>query len=539
MDPRRWRLLVLVLIAIGAPASVGGQDPTTVPVDPPAPTDATADPAAASDDPQRARLDLSLEDAVRLALSHNLDIAIERRTRERVAREETIADAAFDPLFRTSYTLARFRAPSVSQLDFGLGVVSNEIAVNPFENDRWDVGVSGLLKTLGTSYTVDATGSRSDNPESSIFSLNPRYSSGLGIEFTQPLLRGFGDDTVNTQLRIASRDAEISRLELRRRVEDTLVAVVDAYWDLLFTREDLEVKNNALLEAQELLQINQRKLQVGSGTELEVLDAEANIETQRSGIIDAENAVQNAEDRLLDLINAPEYRQGGFQNPLFIDAEIVPTTEVDVESVELSLEESVDRALLQRIEVQQAVLNVLNSQDLVDQAEDSVLPRLDVIAGWRNSGLEEDFGGSWDELFTGTYYDWNLGVVFEVPIGNRAARERRSQARLDRESARLDQARIVNSIVLGVTQAVRDVRSAQQRVQTTRKTTELRQEQLDGEKRRLEVGASTSFQVLQIQQDLLEAQRAEIESQVILLKAMTAYRQRTGDVLPVLGISID
>lgn len=539
-------ILAAVLIATVLGAQAPPEAPTapagTPPQEPSAPSAATPGAApseqsapALPEEPELPAMELTLQDAIRLALGYNLDLRVDRLSEDRIRREERIADAAFDPLFRTSYNLARFRQPSVSFLDFGS--TTSTISVNPFEADQWDVGISGLLKT-GTSYSIVAGGTRGDNPDSSIFSLNPRYSSSVELQLTQPLLRGFGDDTVLTDLRVASRDAEISNLELRARIEDTCVSVANAYWDLLFARKDLDVKEQALLEAQELLAINQRKLDVGSGTEIDVIDAEANIETQRAGIIDARNARENSQDTLLDLINAPQHRQGGLENPLFIQVEIVPTTEPNLEDVELSLADSVKRAMEQRTEVEQSVLSIQNREDLLDRAEDDVLPRLDLTGSWANSGLEEDFSGSWEELGSGTYYDWSVGVLFEVPLGNRAARERRAQARIDRASARLEQQRVINSVVLGVTQAVRDVRSAQQRLQTTRAATRLRQEQLDGEKRRLQVGASTSYQVLQIQNDLLEAQTSEVQSTVALLKAMTSYRKQTGDVLTVLGIEV-
>ena len=481
-------------------------------------------------------MELTLDDAIRLSLSHNIDLRLQRLTEDRARRDRLVADAAFDPLFRTSYTLSRFRQPSVSFLDFGSNI--STIAVNAFASDRWDMGVSGLLET-GTQYSLVAGGSRNDNPDSSIFSLNPRFSSSVELQLTQPLLRGFGDDSVLADVRVTARNAEISKLELHRRIEDTLIAVANSYWDLLFTRKDLEVKLQALVEANELLDINRRKLQVGSGTEFDVIDAEANIETQRAGIIDAQNALENAQDSLLDQINAPKFRRGGVENSLFLDVEIVPVTVPDLEDINLSLERSVDLALEQRIEIQQQVLTIQNSEDIFQRTADDALPRLDLTGSWTNSGLEDGFGGSWEELGSGTYYDWSLGIVLEVPIGNRAAKERRSQARIDRSSARLDLQRTINTVVLGVTQAVRDVRSAQQRVQTTRAAVRLRTEQLDGEKRRLSVGLSTSYQVLQVQNDLLEAQTSEVESIVFLLKAMTEYRRQTGDVLESLGIEIE
>ncbi len=485
--------------------------------------------------PTRPKMELSLPDAIRLALGHNVDLKIERLTAERSKRDRIIADAAFDPLFRTSYTMARFRQPSVSFLDFG--EATSTITVNPFENDSFDLGISGLLST-GTSYSITAQTNRSDNPDSTLFSFNPRYSSGVRIQLTQPLLRGLGEEAVLADVRIAARNAEISSLELERRVEDILVVVANAYWDLLYARKDLEVKEQGLLEATDLLDINRRKLQVGSGTEIDVIDAEANIETQKAGIIDARNALDNAQDSLLDQINAPDYRLGR-DNPLFIDVEIVPTTEPAFEDLELSLADSVDTALDERVELRQSRLTIENAEDLYDRASNDLLPSLDLIGSWTNSGLEDGFSGTWRELSGGTYYDWSVGLVFEIPIGNRAARERRSQADIDRSSAQLDRERTVNSIVLGVTQAVRNVRSAQQRVLTTRAATRLRSEQLDSEKRRLERGLSTSYQVLQTQNDLLEAQTTEVESVVLLLKAITAYRKQTGEVLGIFGIELN
>ncbi len=528
---------VLILIVTLGGIAPAQDDPTP----PPDPAGAVAGATGGKatplllQEPKLPEMELALEEAIRLALIYNLDLQTDRLAEDRFRREVKIADAGFDPLFRTNYTLSRFRQPSVSFLDFGS--TTSQIAVNPFESDRWDAAISGLLKT-GTSYELTVGGARNNNPESGIFSLNPRYSSSVELQLTQPILRGFGDDTVLTGLRVASRNVEISSLELRSRVEDTCVAVANAYWDLLFARKDLEVKEQALVEAEELRAINQRKLDVGTGTEIDVIDSEANIETQRAGIIDARNFRGNAQDALLDLINDPAKRVGGLENPLFLNVEIFPVTEPNLEDVEIVLSDSVSLALEQRTEVRQALLAILNTEDFLRRAEDDTLPRLDLTGSWGNSGLEGGFSGSWDELATGTYYNWSVGLVFEIPIGNRIARERRSQARIDRSSARIDQERTVNSVVLGVTRAVRDVRSAQQRVKTTRAATRLRQEQLDGEKRRLEVGASTSYQVLQVQNDLLEAQTAQVESSVFLLKAMTAFRKETGDVLNVLGIHV-
>jgi len=478
---------------------------------------------------------LTLEEAVHLALEHNITLQVERVSEARSQRERIIAAAAFDPLFRTGYDLSKSRRVASDITQGGLaGSVSER------DNRNYNIGLEGLLAT-GTTWTFSIDGNRSEfssnDPTSSTFFSPLSYNSGYTLRLTQPLLRGRGRGPTEFGLRVAGRTAEISQLTLQREVEQTIASVIGTYWDLVSARRDLDVKQRALGEANELLEINRRKLEVGSGTEIDVISAEANIETQKAGIIDSLNARHGAQDSLLDLINAPEFRRGGAAGPIFRELEVVPTTPLELPEFPVSLPDSVRNALDNRLEIAQQRLRVSNVRDQLDQAQNDVLPSLQLTGSWNQPGTADTLNQSWSNI--GDDYVYSAGISLEIPFGNRAASQRHLQAQDDLRSVRLEREQVANGIVLEVTQAVRELSSARQSVETNRAATRLRREQLDGERRRLEVGVSTSYQVLQIQNDLLEAEVALLQAQVRLRKAMTSYHNATGEILRVRGIKLE
>ena len=175
-----------------------------------------ADSLVNTSEPPRERLELTLDDCLQLALLHNLGIRIERLNYERTHRGIALARAAFDPIFATSFTMAKFRSPTVDFLS-GLNPTT-DVAVNPFTNQDFQLGLSGLLP-IGTQYSVTAQDNIGDNPESGFFALNPRHTSTARLSVTQPLLRGFGTDNNLADLHLANNNALSSRLGFGRLQE--------------------------------------------------------------------------------------------------------------------------------------------------------------------------------------------------------------------------------------------------------------------------------------------------------------------------------
>lgn len=476
-------------------------------------------------------MDLSLEDAIGLALDHNLDLEVQRISERRNQRDPLIEAAVFDPLFRTGFTWSKSSTTSTSIIE---GAEVGELSQR--DNRNYFLGLSGLMR-YGTSWNLRLNGSRSETSPPSQFFSPLNYRGAYELSLSQPLLRGFGRDITETSFRIAVRNAAASRLVTRRSVETTVASVVGSYWDLVYTRRNVAVQESALAEARELLEINRRRLEVGTGTEIDVISAEANIETQKAGIIDSVNMLRDIQDVLLDKINAPGFRLGGEAGPMFRDIEVIPTTSLEFTEFPVEMAEAVQMALITRLELVQQQLQIANSEDQLLLSEDQLKPSLTLDGGWNQPGNDITLEGSWANI--GEDFSWNTGINFEIPLGNRAARNRLLQSRENLRLAHISREQASHGIVLEVTRAVRELQSARQSVDTTAAATRLRREELDGETRRLEVGVSTAYQVLQVQNSLLQAQVSELQSQVRLRKAISSYRNATGTILKGHGIQLD
>ena len=540
-------LLLAIVIAGSRGLPLWGQEAT-----PPHATDATAEPEAGNDieadtgadtsdagdtNDSATRIELSLDEAIRIALAENLALLMEERTMEQAREEIEIAAAVFDPVFASNYTSTKARSPTVDTLTGvrGGGPITT-VTTNSFVAQHFDAGLSGTL-TTGTTYSLTIVGDRGDNPDSSFFGLNPRLNSAVRGEITQPLLRNFGFDANLADLEKARNSDRIARYRHRRNVETTIAAVQNAYWDLVFAREDLVVKRESLAEAPVLLDINRQRVEVGSAKEIDVIDAEANIEEQKSGIIEAENQMMRAQDMLLDLLNYGGQLKGDDQRlaragALYSELEVTPTSELDDSEYPVDLAQAVGEALASRVDIAETELDVLNSEIELERRRNQLLPELNVRGSWTQQGLGENLDKSLNSGDSGRFYDWTVGVFLEYPLGNRRARGLLRQSESDLYSKKLALEKIRNDITLEVVQAARDVSSTYQRVQTTRAARRLREEQLVGERERLREGLSTSYQVLQIQNDVLEAGTEVVRALVEYRHAITAFESAAGRIQP-------
>lgn len=475
--------------------------------------------------------ELGLVEAIQLALEHNLGLQVQRVSQGKAFLDPIIAEAAFDPLFSTGFTLSESETTSTSIID---GAAVGETSKR--SNDSYFMGLSGLMR-YGTSWQFRLNGNRSESSVVSPFFSPLNYRSGVELTLSQPLLRGRGREITETNLRVALRNAEASKLATVRGMETTVAAVESSYWDLVYARRNVEVQRSALQEAEELLELNRRRLEVEVGTRLDVISAEANVATQRASIISALNLLRDLQDVLLDTINAPEFRGGKNVASLLKDLEVVPTTAIDPTQFDPDLESVVQEALVRRLELAQSSLQIDSSEDLLKVRENDLLPTLDLTGSFSQPGNGLEFGDSWSDV--GDDYAWSAGLNLQIPFGQRAAQNREMQAREDLRLAQLSKEQISNGIILEVTRAVRELDSARQSVETTQAATRLRREELDGETRRLEAGVSTAYQVLQVQNSLLAAQVQDLQAQIRVRKAITGYRNATGTILKDYGIRLD
>jgi outer membrane protein len=459
---------------------------------------------------------VGLQECIRMALESNLDIRISaigpgiERQRVREAASE------FDQLLTFQSRGGKAENPASSDIEADDLITSRRFSMDVATTRRV---MSGATASLG--FRTERTSTNS------FFSLKgPSWTSAFYFSVTQPLLRGAWSEYNRSRIDLARSQRDIARDDLDRSVQDVIARVETAYWNLVFATTDLDVKRASLGVAEEFLATTRRRIDAQKATRVQETQALAGVETRRLDLIASENALGNARDALRSLI-AP-FVAGDEESG---KVHLVPTDEASmVDEPMLALDEAIETALARHPALRAGERSVFARDIGIRQAENELLPKLDVFGNAYVRGLDDDFSSSVDPTLDGEFFEWEIGVSFELPIGNRRARSRLMRARLERrrEKARVD--RLRNQVVVEVRITVRAVLSSIQSIAAAETASRYSAEQLENENRRLAAGDSTAFGVLQMEEDLTDALSREIKARTRYRIALALYHRAIGDL---------
>ena len=489
---------------------------------------------AQTEDENELSLELSLNDCIFRALKNNLGLAAEMLTPEIADRNVTLAMEKFLPAITFNYNKQDTRNASYSFLDASDVVITHQ-------ND-YTVQLTQQLPTGGSlSFSLYNYVNDSNRRFQTI---NPRYGSTLRINFSQPLLKDFGFRIGRREIIVAKYNRDISEENFQKQLEDLIYNVENIYWNLVYSRESLKVRQQSLKLAQELLEKNKIEIEAGTLPPIERLTAEAEVSTRRADIIEAEALVKNYEDQLKTIMNlAAEYRD-------IKKIKIVPTDLPETQKKEISYEEALATALQKRPDLQAARIDLENRQFTLSYARNQLLPDLRLQFSYWSPGLSGDQilykdnnaltgiiigripGRKTDALrdaINFRFKNWSAAVVVTLPINSVFTRAYYAQAKLSLEQAQLRLKNQEQLLSLEISNAVRAVETNYQRAQAYRAARELAEKKLEAEQEKLKVGLSTNYLVLQYQRDLANAMTME-------LKALIDYNLSLANLDRVMGM---
>lgn len=454
---------------------------------------------------------LSLKDSIAIALKNNLDITVEGFNPRLRDQDLTFEKSAYDPSAFLELTRADNRLPAGLNLLTGQRVLSDLFDFN-----------TGLRQKLPTGGTYEL---RFNNEYLRIPRNNPDdgFTSKLALTLTQPLLKNFGFEANETNIRIATNNQSISREQLRLKVSDITTQVYNAYVELVFAIQNLEVQRRSLRLAQELVTLNKARVRAGVAAPVEVTQAEAQEAARVQDVILGEKAVRDAEDTLKVILNIPG--SGSWTQ------EIEPTYSLTFEPKPIDLEETIRKALENRYEYKSAKLDIESKDLTVRLTRNQLLPDLSLAGSVSTNGFGTNYSDNMSALGGGDFVSYSVGVVLTVPLGNRAAESTHTKARLVAEQARTSLKQLELQIVQQVREAVRRVEANAKRVDANRAARALAEEQLRVEQRRLEAGVSTTFNVLSFQRDLSAAQANELRAIADYVESLANLERVRGTVL--------
>jgi outer membrane protein TolC len=494
-------------------------------------------PAAAG--PVRA---LTLEEAVRLALAHNLPLRAERINV--LLQDETVglARAAFIPTLRSNFGYDNATTPSDSFLSGNQGTLKNGFA-------QGAAGIQQWLPWGGTNYAVgwDASRATSNN----IFTnFDPRLRSNLRLSVAQPLLRDFGTDSRRTQLAVSRRNREISDVDFRAVIVQTVRDVKGAYWDLKAAIANLDVQRQSLELARRIVRENQLRVQIGSMAPIAVVEAEAEVARNEETVITAESTIRLAEDRLRILVFDPD-------GPDFWTMVIEPVDAPQMDARNIDIDAAVQNALESRTDLTNAQKGLENVNQQLTFYRNQVMPEVTFRLDYGATGLggtqfirgdgfpgpvlgeaTRPIGDVIGDVFRAAYPTWTAGLVFSYPLGRSSAEASYARTRLQQNQGRLQIRTLELQIAAEVRDAGRQVNSNAKRIEATRAARLFSEQRLNAEQTRLDVGLSTSFLVFQAQRDFVSARVNELRAILDYNKSLVDFEALQETTLTGGGIVI-
>ena len=486
------------------------------------------------------RFDLTLDDAIQRALERNLDIAVERINPQVFDLTLAQQEAFYRPTVGFNVDAASRTNPSATQLDGG--------RVTNTDTSNFDLSLDQPVKWGGGTLVVGFDNNRQET-NNAFSSFNPSYRSVFLSQYSQPLLRGFRTDNSRTQIQVTQINRDISDIDLRQTVTNTVADVENAYWELLYSVGSVAVQQQALDLAEQLVRDNRARVEIGTLAPIDVVQSQAEAAARRQTLAQAQQALQTAELTLKRLIVA------GTQDELW-NADINPVDQPRLNQPPIDIPSAVGNALGQRTDLSRAQrqqdINQLNVRSL----RDNTLPALDLVGTYQLQGqggdlLIRDFlGGEAGQVIPGSYGDaidhlvdarfpvWSVGVQMSYPIGTSSDDAALERARLQVRQTDAQLRQLELNVATEVTNAALQVESIRERIDAATASRELSEQQLSAEESKFEVGMSTNFFVVQAQRDLATAQDAELRAILDYQKALVEFERLQQTSLSRTGISI-
>jgi len=484
-------------------------------------------------------LTLSLNDAIRKALQNNNDIEVARDDVRYAEQQLRAYEGVYQPIFSITPQLIKNVTPQQSVLGGGGSAgttTTTTYVLSP--------SITKSFATGGGTYTLSFANTHT-NTSSTFSSINPYYSSNLSLTVAQPLLRNRSIDANRHLIRVQKRHLEQTDSDFRQRTIAIISQVQAAYWNLVFALRNQQNQLDSLNLSRQNMRNIEAQISAGAKAPLDRAQVQTDIATRETNLFVATQNVSVAENSLKQLMLrdplAPEW-----------SAQLTPTDTPAFDLSPIDLTAALDEAHKNRPELRRLNLQKeINGLD-VQYFKNQTLPQVDIVSTVATTGLAGTalnpnapnfliggYGQDLSNLFSFKTRNINLGVTISFPIHNKTAEANLAATRIQGEQLLALYRSQDQAIEMDVRNAAQAVDTAQRRVVASRSARESAEQQLTGEQKLYEVGRSTTFLLLQRQNELTIARTNELQSQTDYNKALADLQRATASTLRANNVVVE
>ena len=515
------------------------------------------------------KLPLSLQDAIALALENSMDIVVQRynpwiadvsllKARAggygygtpgsiAVGSTANFPQLYYDPFITQSIGFADATTPIANPFISGTGTPSSATTAEPLFSHTAQYNTSYTQNFFtGSSISVAWDNTRSSSTAANFF--NPYVQSSLSIGFQQQLLAGAGRFVNRRNIIITENNRKIADLAFAQQAITTVTNTITAYWELVYARENVKVQQQAVTVSEKLYNDNKKQLEIGTMAPLDVTRAESELATDHQNLIVAQTT------QLQDELVLKNYISKDPMASNLISVEIVPTdkpeTPATIETA--SFADAVKEAFQKRPDLQEQYFNLKNAEVDVRATKNALLPTATLGVQYSTYGLagnsyttdtpptlnKEGFGTAQSQVFRSDFPVYSGQLTVSLPLRNRAAQADNIHAQLVERQFEAEVQQTKNNALLDVRNTTIAVEQDRAQVQAASKARDLQQQTFDAEQKKYQLGASTVYNVILTQRDLITAQGTELRALANLAEAKANYERALGRTLEVNNVTI-
>ena len=462
-------------------------------------------------------LNLSLGECIDRALKENLNLKSYHLGLRSYELSVVQTKSVFDPSF--SINIGRSESESPTYFDY--------YKVSSIKSET-----SNLNLTFGQNLVTGADwgiGMYNALSESNI-ETKKNYTSYLGLQINQPILRGFGKKVNSSNIYLAQISSRTAVHNLEDQAISLIYEVQKEYWNLVYAIETLKVHEISLAHADSLLAYNEKGSELGILTESDVLEAKSALVTIQQEMLDQKNVIRTSEDVLRRLLNITSDEEWNL--------EIIPTDRPEIHSINIKSGEALTKAFEDRPDYKMAERELEQYEIYYALAKNSMLPSLNLNAGYRLNGSGETIDKDLRDLGDTDEYGWSLGLLLSYPIRNRDAKADYEKKQIDIKRARLNMEDLKGRIISEIRTSIRNTQISYEKIDVAKLSVELNELKLKIEEEKFRNQLSSSYYVLEFQKDLANARNLYNKALMDYSQAVNDFRRAQGTLLRDLNITI-
>jgi outer membrane protein TolC len=451
--------------------------------------------------------------------------------------------ASFDPTISGFANFQHATSPQSNTILTGTtALVTNNRTYQASYSQNFTFGMSTTFTYASTHTSIN----------SNLFSIDPYTSGDLDFQVTQNLLNGFGSAVNARNIRVQKNNMKATDLQFKQQVITTVTAALNLYWDLVSFDQDVKAREQEVATAQQLFQNNQEQVKIGTLAEIEVTRAQSQLYAARQDLVISQTNLLQQETVLKNALS-----RVGVATSDLADVHIITLDTITIPPQDEAgpLDQLVADAVKNRVEVQQAKINLDSNQLNLVGIRSSLKPTLQAFAELTNNGLTGNltafgeatggvpglvggYGNLLGEIFRRNYPNYSAGFSLNIPLRNRAAQADYATSVIEIRQNELTLQRQINQVRVDVQNAVIGLQQARARYDAAVQGRILSQQTFDADKKKYDLGAGTPYQVVQDQRDLASAQSSELQAMANYSHARIAFDQALGRTLEVNHISM-